>query len=155
MFSAGFGLIAAARADRWLAPMAQGAGAILMFHHVRPWRPRAFAPNRLLEITPAFLDHALRLVRAMGFDLIALEDVPERLRRRSARKPFAVLTFDDGYRDNVDHALPILKRHGAPWTVFVTADLRTGGGGCGGSSLRRRSHGSIGSCFRSAAKRST
>jgi hypothetical protein len=38
MFSAGFGLIAAARAERWLAPMAQGAGAILMFHHVRPWR---------------------------------------------------------------------------------------------------------------------
>lgn len=128
MFSAGFGLIAAARAERWLAPMAQGAGAILMFHHVRPWRPRAFAPNRLLEITPAFLDHALRLVRAMGFDLIALEDVPERLRRRSARKPFAVLTFDDGYRDNVDHALPILKRHGAPWTVFVTADFADGRG---------------------------
>src|SRR4051812_50214678 len=64
----------------------------------------------------------------MGFDLIALEDVPERLRRRSARKPFAVLTFDDGYRDNVDHALPILKRHGAPWTVFVTADFADGRG---------------------------
>ena len=128
MFSAEFGLISAARAERWLAPMAQRAGAILMFHHVRPWRPRAFAPNRLLEITPAFLDHALRLVRAMGFDLIALEDVPERLRRRSARKPFAVLTFDDGYRDNVDHALPILKRHGAPWTVFVTADSADGRG---------------------------
>src|SRR3954454_14898115 len=128
MFSAGFGLISAARAESWLGPMAQGAGAILMFHKVRPWRPRAFAPNRLLEITPAFLDHALRLVRAIGFDLIALEDVPERLRRRSARKPFVVLTFDDGYCDNVDHALPILKRHGAPWTVFVTADFADGRG---------------------------
>src|SRR3954467_10322796 len=65
-FSAGFRLLAAARAERWLAPLARGVGVILMFHHVRPWRPRAFAPNRLLEITPAYLDRALRLVRAMG-----------------------------------------------------------------------------------------
>ena len=79
-FSAGFRLLAAGRAERWLAPLARGAGVILMFHHVRPWRPRAFAPNRLLEITPAYLDHALGLVRAMGFDLIALDEASDRLR---------------------------------------------------------------------------
>ena len=128
MFSAGFRLLAAARAERWLAPLARGAGVILMFHHVRPWRPRPFAPNRLLEITPAYLDDALRLVRAMGFDLIALDDVPDRLRKETGRKPFAALTFDDGYRDNAEHALPILKRHGAPWTLFVTSDYAKGTG---------------------------
>jgi peptidoglycan/xylan/chitin deacetylase (PgdA/CDA1 family) len=128
VFSAGFRLIAAARAERWLAPAAQGAGVILMFHHVRPWRSRAFAPNRLLEITPAFLERTLQVVCAMGFDLIALDDLPERLHRRAGRRPFAVLTFDDGYRDNVEYALPILKRHGAPWTLFVTADYAEGRG---------------------------
>jgi peptidoglycan/xylan/chitin deacetylase (PgdA/CDA1 family) len=127
-FSAGFRLLAAGRAERWLAPLARGAGVILMFHHVRPWRPRAFAPNRLLEITPAYLDHALGLVRAMGFDLIALDEASDRLRMRPGQKPFAVLTFDDGYRDNAEHALPILKRHGAPWTLFVTADYAGGEG---------------------------
>ena len=127
VFSAGFRLIAAARAERWLAPVARGAGAILMFHHVRPWRPRAFAPNRLLEITPAFLDRTLRVAREMGFDLIPLDEVPERL-RGPGRRPFVVLTFDDGYRDNAEYALPVLKRHGAPWTLFVSADYAEGRG---------------------------
>ena len=99
-----------------------------MFHHVRPARPQAFAPNRLLEITPAFLDRTLQVVRAMGFDLISLDEVPRRLRRSPGQKPFAVLTFDDGYRDNVEYALPTLKRHGAPWTLFVTADYAAGRG---------------------------
>lgn len=127
-FAAGFRLIAAARADRWLAPIARGAGVILTFHHVRPWRPRAFAPNRLLEVEPAFLDRVLAVTRARGFAFVSLDEVPDRLRRPAGRKPFAALTFDDGYRDNVDHALPILKRHGAPWTVFVAADYAGGTG---------------------------
>ena len=99
-----------------------------MFHHVRPSRPRVFVPNRLLEITPAFLDRTLQVVRAMGFDLISLDEVPGRLRRPPGQKPFAVLTFDDGYRDNVEYALPVLKRHGAPWTLFVAADYAAGRG---------------------------
>src|SRR4051794_9491741 len=89
VFSAGFRLIAATRAERWLAPVARGAGVILTFHHVRPWRERAFAPNRLLEITPQFLDRALRLVRAAGFELIPLDAVPEGSGRpaRAVRSP--------------------------------------------------------------------
>jgi len=66
LFAAGFAATSALRADRWLRPIAQGCGAILMFHHVRPWRERAFAPNRLLEVAPDFLDRTLRLVRTMG-----------------------------------------------------------------------------------------
>jgi peptidoglycan/xylan/chitin deacetylase (PgdA/CDA1 family) len=32
---------------------------------------------------------------------------------------YAVLTFDDGYRDNVSMALPILERHNAPFLIYV------------------------------------
>lgn len=127
LFDAGFRALAAARADLWLRPVAQGAGVILMLHHVRPWTDREFAPNRILEITPDFLDRALTLLAEMGFDLVALDSVPERLAGKAPR-PFAALTFDDGYRDNVEHALPVLRRHGAPWTLFVTADYAAGRG---------------------------
>jgi peptidoglycan/xylan/chitin deacetylase (PgdA/CDA1 family) len=127
LFRAAFAATAALKADRWLKPLAQGAGVILMFHHVRPWTERAFAPNRILEITPAFLDRTLTVLREMGFDLITLDGLPARLERGGPR-PFAVLTFDDGYRDNVEHALPVLRRHKAPWTLFVTADFAAGTG---------------------------
>ena len=90
VFTAGFAATAALRADRWLRPFAQGAGVILMFHHVRPWGRKAFAPNRLLEITPEFLDCVLRVVDGMGFELVPLDDVPARLSRGG--QPFAAMT---------------------------------------------------------------
>src|SRR3954454_17959519 len=127
LFAAGFAATSALRADRWLRPIAQGCGAILMFHHVRPWRERAFAPNRLLEITPEFLDRALAIAVELGFDLVPLDEVPLRLRRPG--RPFAASTFDDGYRDTAEHALPVLRRHRAPFTVFVTTRFADGAGG--------------------------
>ena len=79
MFAAGFAATSALRVDRWLRPIAQGCGVILTFHHVRPWRERASTPNRLLEITPEFLDRVLTILDEMGFELASLDEVPARL----------------------------------------------------------------------------
>lgn len=122
----GLGAIARLGADRWLADRARGVGMILMLHHVRPWEPRGFAPNRLLEVTPAFLEAALRLARDEGFEPVSLDEAAERLADGGqAAKPFLAVTFDDGYRDNAEFALPILKRHHVPWTMFVTTGFAT------------------------------
>ena len=69
----------------------------------------------------------MRTLRAEGFDIVPLDEVPSRLAAPGA-KPFAALTFDDGYRDNVQHAAPVLRRHAAPWTLFVTTDFVEGRG---------------------------
>jgi peptidoglycan/xylan/chitin deacetylase (PgdA/CDA1 family) len=128
LFAAGFQVIDSTRADRWLRYLAQGRGVILMFHHVRPQRRRSFAPNRLLEITPEFLDLVLTELRHEGFDIVPLGAVQDRLRSEGHDPPFAALTFDDGYRDNVKHAWPVLRRHGVPWTLFVTTEFADGRG---------------------------
>ncbi len=128
LFRAGFATLSGLRADRWLAPASRGTGLILTFHHVRPPELGDYAPNALLSITPAFLDRTLQLLKKIGFELISLDDLPARLADEDAASPFAVLTFDDGYRDNVEHAAPILARHGAPWTLFVTAAFADGRG---------------------------
>ncbi|GJD39630.1 MULTISPECIES: polysaccharide deacetylase family protein [Methylobacterium] len=128
LFDAGFRAIAASGADRWLRRVAQGRGLILTFHHVDPAPVRAYAPNGILSITPDFLDEVLVTLAAEGFDVIGLDSVPERLVRPGGDRPFAVLTFDDGYRDNARHAVPILSRHRVPWTLFVASDFAEGRG---------------------------
>jgi peptidoglycan/xylan/chitin deacetylase (PgdA/CDA1 family) len=119
-FSAVFKVIAALGADRWGRGLAQGRGVILTLHHVRPPTAGGFRPNGLLEITPDFLDRTLSLIRAEGYDLVSLDVALARLSAPRPGRFFVALTFDDGYRDNVEHAWPVLAKHGAPWTLFVT-----------------------------------
>jgi len=52
-------------------------------------------------------------------DVVDLEEAQRRLREGNER-PAACVTFDDGYADNNDFALPLLVREGMPCTYFVT-----------------------------------
>jgi len=105
-------------ATRALAPAFRGRGVILTMHHVRPAQASDFAPNRILEIAPEFLEEIIVLLRQQGYDLASLDEVPARLATEGP--PFAVLTFDDGYRDNAQYAWPVLRKHRAPFAVYVT-----------------------------------
>ena len=81
VIDAGFAFFKATGLHARLAPWTRGQGAILTLHHVRPWVERDFAPNRLLEIEPAFLDAALGRIRALGYDLVSMDEVLRRLAR--------------------------------------------------------------------------
>lgn len=100
-------------------PLLGGVGAILMLHHVRPPRLDSFQPNRLLEVTPAFLEDVIRYLRRARVDLVSLDEVHERMTSGDFRRRFACFTFDDGYRDNLDYAYPILRKHGVPFAIYV------------------------------------
>src|SRR5215475_1992646 len=102
-----------------MRPYWGGVGAILTLHHVRPARPDRFQPNRLLEVTPAFLENVLRLLRRSGLDLVSLDEMHRRLIEGDFRRRFVCITIDDGYRDTLNVAYPILRRHQAPFTVYV------------------------------------
>lgn len=110
-------------AHRLLRPLLAGVGTIFMLHHVRPARRDAFQPNRHLEITPDFLRATLAHVRDLGIDIVNLDEMHRRLKEQDFKRRFACFTFDDGYRDNRDFALPVMREFGAPFTVYVTSDL--------------------------------
>ena len=104
-------------------------GVIFTLHRVLPEAPQPFSPNAILQVTPDFLETVIEKVRALGFDWLSLDDALERLSPSGAgQRPFAVLTFDDAYRDNLIHALPILQKHNCPFTLYVPTALVDGKG---------------------------
>lgn len=119
IIDAGLSFFRATSLDRVASVLTRGQGAILMFHNVRPANPRAYAPNQPLEITPEFLETTIQLLARLKYEVIPVADVTARLTANDGRR-FAALTFDDGYRDNLEFAAPILQRHATPYTIYVT-----------------------------------
>jgi len=92
---------------------------ILMYHRVAPCRDDlwgiAVEPDRFEEQIAA-----LKRVR----DVVPLDQLLDRSDRgRRSPRPLAAVTFDDGYHDAYDAALPILERHDCPATVYVATGL--------------------------------
>jgi peptidoglycan/xylan/chitin deacetylase (PgdA/CDA1 family) len=114
----------AARAGQ---PLFGGIGAIFMLHHVRPGggADTGFVPNRLLEVTPEFLDAVITLVKREGLEILAFADAVERIRAPRGER-FVTFTLDDAYRDNLTHALPVFARHACPFTIFAAPAIQDG-----------------------------
>lgn len=102
-----------------LWPAAAGRGVIFTLHHVRPARRGGFDPIATLSVTPEFLDQAIRVCIESGLTPAALDDLPRLLADPSDKRRFAVFTLDDGMRDNAEHAAPVFRRHGVPYTIFI------------------------------------
>jgi peptidoglycan/xylan/chitin deacetylase (PgdA/CDA1 family) len=115
-------------AHRLARPLCGGVGAILAFHRVRPPRSDPFQPNRHLEIAPEFLAAALRKLRAGGIEIVSIDEAHRRLVDGDFRRRFAVLTFDDGYRDTFTHAWPILRQSRVPFTLYAASAFADGEG---------------------------
>ena len=65
-------------------------------------------------------------VLSRWFEFIKLADLPARLAQRT-RKPFCLLTFDDGKRSNFTETAPELERLGVPAVFYVTTEPLTNG----------------------------
>src|SRR3984957_11632793 len=113
---------------RLFRPAFAGIGSIFMLHHVRPARETPFQPNSHLEVTPSFLRATLVHLRSRGIDIVTMDELHRRLTERDFSRRFACFTFDDGYRDNRDFALPVMREFDAPFTVYVASDFAQGTG---------------------------
>lgn len=113
-----------------LAPLAGryfgGIGAILMLHRITDAPSTRIGTNRHLTVTPAFLDSVLTRIRQLGYRFVSMDEAVDRLRSRRSGERFVAITADDGYRDNLTEALPVLEKHEAPFTVYVAPALIEG-----------------------------
>jgi peptidoglycan/xylan/chitin deacetylase (PgdA/CDA1 family) len=55
-------------------------------------------------------------------DLVSLAEVQQRIRAGVNRRPCVSITFDDGYAENCDQAIPLLIEERIPCTYFVTLE---------------------------------
>ncbi|MEQ8601489.1 MAG: polysaccharide deacetylase family protein [Devosia sp.] len=99
--------------------LSRSRGVIFTLHRVLPTPPADFSPNAILQVQPDFLDYCLERLGELDIDIVSLDEALERLASSKKGRPFVVLTFDDAYRDNLQHALPILRAHEAPFTLYV------------------------------------
>lgn len=94
--------------------------AVYIFNYHRIGRAADCAYNDdLFSCTPERLrEHLERLLDR--FTLIGLAELQSLMgRRRQLNKPYALLTFDDGYRDNYTLAYPLLKTYKVPAVFFI------------------------------------
>lgn len=99
-----------------------GKGLIFMLHRVLPENERnQFDLNRDLAITPEKLEYFILSFKSKGYQFISLDDLHDWIQnKKRLTQKFICLTFDDGYRDNLIHGLPILKKYNVPATIYIT-----------------------------------
>lgn len=103
---------------------AGGAGrmSVLIFHRVRaiqdPFVPHAMDAGRFEQL--------LSWVSGC-FNVLPADEAVAGLRKRNLPARALAITFDDGYADNAEVALPILRRHQMSATFFIATDFLDGG----------------------------
>ncbi len=115
-----------ARASGWLAAVERAnhdSLTVLCYHRILPPMQRAAYYDPDLAVTPEVFDLHCRIM-AERFTVQPLEVALMRWSTgERPRRPLAAITFDDGYRDNVRYAAPILDEHALRATFFVIAGL--------------------------------
>lgn len=97
---------------------------IMMYHRVLPdTDPRFAAEEPGMLVTPAMLEMHLRYLQT-HFEIVSLSDWIDAQQRGEVLPDRAcAITFDDGWRDNHEFALPLLQQYRVPATVFAVSHM--------------------------------
>ena len=90
-----------------------------MYHQVDV-SPRKGTPMRGLVVSPGAFNRHMVSLWALGFKGLSMKDLLPYLQGERTGRVFGI-TFDDGYKNNLQHALPVLQRFGFTATCYVVA----------------------------------
>jgi len=111
--------------SRWY----RGQSTSLLYHRITAGeasntvtRTSAFHPNLCLAVAEDRFEEQIRELY-LNHRVVALPEAVEELRAGANASPSVTVTFDDGYRDNLEIALPILEKYQIPATICITTGL--------------------------------
>jgi Polysaccharide deacetylase len=97
---------------------------VLYYHGV--WEPVIDPVVQALHLPLEAFDNQIEYLRK-HYTIISIQEFEECLRKRTLHPSHLLLTFDDGYRNNLTVAAPLLHSRGIPFTVFISTEhIETG-----------------------------
>lgn len=107
-------------AARFLGSTRRGRVPILMYHSISQDREQGVHPYYRTATFPQVFAQHLAYLRDNGYSAVTLaEAIGEPEAGGRARAKAVVITFDDGYRDFLTSAFPLLEQYGFRATVFL------------------------------------
>lgn len=104
------------KADKIILKKAKKSCCIINFHGVRKHNESIFN-NRHIPITE--FEKIIAYLKE-NFEIVSLSEIFKIHReKRTLSKKTIAITFDDGYFNNFEHALPILKKYNSPATFYI------------------------------------
>lgn len=90
---------------------------ILMYHSIEE------KPGHFNFISPETFRLQMAYLAEKKTPVISLAELVRRLQKKEPLGGAVSITFDDGYRDNLTNAFPVLKRYNFPATIFMVTNL--------------------------------
>jgi peptidoglycan/xylan/chitin deacetylase (PgdA/CDA1 family) len=77
----------------------------------------------LLEVTPDFLEGLVRRLARARIDVVSLDEMHRRFIEGEFKRRFVCLTFDDGYKDFLRWAYPVLRKYKLPFAMYIATSF--------------------------------
>lgn len=90
-----------------------------MYHHIGPLPERADDIRKGLTVSEQEFEQQIKYLSEQGYKIMSLAKLDEAIEKKQVPQKVIVPTFDDGYDDNYNYALPILKKYGSTGTFFI------------------------------------
>jgi peptidoglycan/xylan/chitin deacetylase (PgdA/CDA1 family) len=94
---------------------------ILMYHQIDAPPPRG-TPLRGLVVSPGSFARQMFLLKCLGYTGLSMRRLEPYLSGENKGRVVGI-TFDDGYQNNLQNALPVLKRHGFSATCYAVSGM--------------------------------
>jgi peptidoglycan/xylan/chitin deacetylase (PgdA/CDA1 family) len=104
--------------QKFFRPFYSGIGHVLAFHRVS--ESSKYSITKALEVTPEYLESVIIFFLTEKIDIVSLDECHRRIATNGSSNRFVSFTFDDGYVDNLTHALPVFEKYEAPFSIFLT-----------------------------------